>query len=165
MSEVIHLKTSIKFQNKIQIEESNFLINKFIEACLKLDASIFEPFMNENDIFEDKDKYRFLEQIHGRFEEYRKDTLDDFEVTRISTICTGCSKGKRVEEFKVYNNDTMKPHDSFGYLIDEVDGLLIDIYQCNQYKGCEMVTIGGGLSGLPPIKISMQVLRNSRIRK
>ena len=54
---------------------------------------------HEDDNFEDKDKYRFLERLHKSFEEYRQDLLDDFFVERITTICEGCSNGKRVEQF------------------------------------------------------------------
>ena len=162
MEQVIHLKTTLSFQEKVTIDESTLIVQKFIDACMLLDVSIFEPFMNEDDNFEDKDKYRFLERLHKSFEEYRQDLLDDFFVERITTICEGCSYGKRVEQFKIYEGESKKFYDDFGFLIDEANGKLIDIYQCNQYKGCKMITIGGGNSNFPEITISEQVLRSEQ---
>ena len=160
MEQVIHLKTTLSFQGKVTTDESALIVEKFIDACMLLDVSVFEPFMNEDDNFEDKDKYRFLERLHKSFEEYRQDLLDDFFVERITTICEGCSNGKRVEQFKICEGEPKKFYDDFGFLIDEENGKLIDIYQCNQYKGCKMITIGGGNSNFPEITISEQVLRS-----
>ena len=64
MEQVIHLKKTLSFKGKVTIVESTLIVQKFIDACMLLDVSIFEPFMNEDDNFEDKDKYRFLERLH-----------------------------------------------------------------------------------------------------
>ncbi|MEI7474803.1 MAG: hypothetical protein WCK67_08485 [bacterium] len=165
MEQVIHLKTTLSFREMESASESALIIKKFIESCMQLDVSLFEPFMNEEDNFEDKDKYRFLERLRKSFEEYRQDLLDDFIVERTTTICEGCSYGKRVEQFKVYEGESKKFYDDFGFLIDENNGKLIDIYQCNQYKGCKMVTIGGGSSNFPEITISEQVLKEEHRKR
>ena len=137
--QVIHLKTRASFQQNTKVDESQIVVNKFIEACKNLDVSIFESYMDEDkDVFEDKDKYRFLEKLHGMFEDYRKATFDDFEVTNITTECKGCSMGKRVEQFKIYSVDAAKTIGEFGYLIDMEDGSLKDIYLCNYYSGIKV---------------------------
>jgi len=162
MELVIHLKTTPAFKEKVTTAESALIIQMFIDSCLQLDVSIFEPYMNEDNNFEDKDKYRFLERLQKSFEEYRQDLLDDFFVERSTTICEGCSNGKRVEQFKVFEGESKKYYDDFGFLIDEENGKLIDIYQCNHYKGCKMITIGGGESNFPEITISEQVIRSEQ---
>ena len=137
--QVIHLKTRISFQQEAGMDESKFIVNKFIEACKNLDVSIFEPYMDEDkNIFEHKDKYRFLEKLHGMFEDYRKATFDNFEVTNITTECKACSFGKRVEQFKIYSVEAAKTIGEFGYLIDIEDGFLKDIYLCNYYSGIKV---------------------------
>jgi hypothetical protein len=78
--------------------------------------------MNEDDNFEDKDKYRFLERLHKSFEEYRQDLLDNFIVQRTSTICEGCSNGNWVEQINIYEVLAKKCQDDFGFQIDEENG-------------------------------------------
>ena len=139
VEQVIHLKTRTSFQQNTRVDESKFIVNKFIEACKNLDVSIFEPCMDEDkDVFEDKDKYRFLEKLHGMFEDYRKASFDDFEVTNITTECKACSFGKRVEQFKIYSVEAAKIIGEFGYLIDIEDGIIKDIYLCNYYSGMKV---------------------------
>ncbi len=134
--EIIHLRTKSNFHLKNRFNESQIIIGKFIEACKKLDVSIFEPYMDEDkDVFEDKDKYRFLKKLHDMFEHYCKETFDDFEIDHITTICNGCSQGKRVEQFKVYNVETARTIGEFGYVIEVEEELLKDIYMCLSYDG------------------------------
>lgn len=135
LNEIIHLKTKVNFQQQQDIDESKIIINKFIEACNNLDVSIFEPYMDEDkDVFEDKEKYRFLERLHGIFEEYRRVTFDDFLVTNTPTICNGCSQGKRVQQFKIYGVEQACIIGEFGYVIEVKDGFLKDIYLCFSYE-------------------------------
>jgi hypothetical protein len=137
--QIIHLKTRPSFQQNTRVNESQVVVDKFIEACVNLDVSIFESYMDEDkDVFEDKDKYRFLEKLHGMFEDYRKATFDDFEVTNITTECKGCSMGQRVEQFKIYSVESAKTIGEFGYLIEIEDGFLKDIYLCNFYSGIKV---------------------------
>ena len=52
--------TLIKLQIKKEAASgklSDEITSKFIEACIKLDASIFEPLVNEEQYFQDLDKY------------------------------------------------------------------------------------------------------------
>lgn len=75
----IHLTTSSKFIQKEDIPYSQIIINKFTESCLKLDVSIFESYMQEDEVFEDKERYSFLAQLHLMFNEFTRDTLDNLQ--------------------------------------------------------------------------------------
>ncbi len=119
--DTIHLTTASKFIQNQNITFSQIISDKFIECCLKLDVYIFEPFMQEDDVFEDKEKYSFLVQLHKMFDEFARDTLDDFTVSIKDTICNGCLKGQPVKHFKVSNNATKKPLGEFAFMI-EVEG-------------------------------------------
>ena len=158
----IHLTTSSKFIQKQDIKYSQIIIDKFIECCLKLDASIFEPYMHEDDVFEDKEKYIFLAQLHGMFDEFARDTLDDFSVAIKDTFCKGCLQGQPVKHFKVTNNLTGKPLDEFAFMIEVQDGVLKDVYRCYDYKGCRTTTIGGGKSGFRAITMSYDLVMKER---
>src|SRR5256885_1085146 len=129
-----HLKTSKSFIKREDFSQSKKVINKFIESCLWLDISIFEPYMHEDDVFEDKEKYKFLADLKRSFDNVRNLTKSDFEITIEDRKCNGCSLGKMVKHFKVVNNKTSNYIGSFGFLIDEENGLLKNIYRCNRYK-------------------------------
>lgn len=60
--------------------------------------------MNEDDVFEDKEKYIFLAQLHGMFDEFARETLDNFTILVKDTVCKGCLKGQPVKHFKVSNS-------------------------------------------------------------
>lgn len=157
----LHLKVTSKFIKNQNIDYSQNIIDKFIESCLKLDASIFEPYMNEDDVFEDKEKYIFLSQMHSMFSEFARDTLDDFKVEVINTVCKGCVKGEPAKHFKVTNNATKKPLDEFAFMIEVEKGILKDIYRCYEYDGCRMYTLGGALSH-KNIQVSYDLMMKSR---
>jgi len=131
MDGIIHCRTKKEFQITEHENESLEIVNKFIEAFILLDVSVFEPYMAENDVFEDMDKYRFLADIHSRFERIKSKIDGDFWVENSTTTCPACSYGKRVEHFKIYNKTTQKLQEGAGYLIDVRDGILFDIYRCN----------------------------------
>lgn len=42
---------------------ANTIRDVFIESCLRLDTSIFEPLINENQYFHELDKSRFLASL------------------------------------------------------------------------------------------------------
>jgi hypothetical protein len=136
---VLHLKTKESFHQCRDIERSETIITAFIEACSKLNAGIFEPFMNEDDCFEDKGKYEFLSALQKKLKHHRKRVGNTFIVSVEDTVCNGCSYGKPVKSFYFYSSDeeknstkgTAKFSKGFGYLIDIQDGILKDIYECN----------------------------------
>lgn len=158
----IHLTTSLKFIQKQNTPYSQIIIAKFMESCLKLNASIFEPYMHEDDVFEDKEKYLFLAQLHSMFDEFARDTLGDFTVAVKDTVCTGCIKGQPVKHFKIINGAAKKPVHQFAFMIEVKEGILKDIYRCYDYKGCRMITTGGGTNGFPEIKMSYDVVMKSK---
>lgn len=160
--ETVLLMTGYFFKKQKATAISDLILSKFLESCLNLDAAIFEPYINEDDYFEDVEKYTFLYQLHGLFEEFRKDTLDDFTVKMKHSECKGCAKGKPVYRFEVYNNDTKIMVNDFAFLIDMRDGVLNDIYRCYDFAGCRTVKIGGGKQGLPEIEVSLPLLIKSR---
>ncbi|MEJ7827212.1 MAG: hypothetical protein WKF91_03425 [Segetibacter sp.] len=157
----IHLITSSHFIKHRNTFYSQTIIDKFIECCLKLDASIFKPYMHDDDVFEEKEKYAFLAQLYGMLDEFARDTLDDFTVTLKDTICNGCVKGYPVKHFKVRNNESQKSIGEFAFLIEIEKDILKDIYRCYDYKGCRTCTIGGGTTGLPVIEVSYESLMKS----
>ena len=136
---VIHLKTKESFHQRNNVIRSEIIINAFIEACSKLNAGIFEPFMHEDDCFEDLGKYEFLSALQQKLKHHRQRVGETFIVSVEDTVCSGCSNGKPVKSFYYYKteqeknttNGTAKISKGFGYLIDVQDGILKDIYVCN----------------------------------
>lgn len=120
MSEVIKLKVHESAKQECDMMR---IQEKFIEACLALDASVFEPLIDEDRTFEDLDKYRFLDSLKSNF-----DNVKDKRVQKMSLVhakCMGCQRGHDVHEFHSENGF------EFAYLIFWEDGKLIDIFQCN----------------------------------
>ena len=59
----------LKMTEQAQAENKSLVVmNTFVEACLNLDASIFEPLIEEDQLFQDLDKYRFLQSMKNIFE-------------------------------------------------------------------------------------------------
>jgi len=136
MAEIVLLSTKKVFQQRPAIEaDSKLIVEKFIEACINMDAGIFEPYMKETDVFEEKDKYIFLASLKQILDGVRKGLKNNFSVVKNTTKCFGCSKGKWVAHFEITNTVTGNYYDEFGFVIDLVDGVLINIYQCHGYRG------------------------------
>lgn len=147
--ETIHLKTSKSFIEREDFNQSKKVIDKFIESCMQLDISIFEPYMHEDDVFEDKEKYMFLADLKRSFDKIRNLTQSDFDITIENRKCNGCRLGKTVKHFEVFNNKTNSYIGSFGFLIDVENGMLKNIYRCLNYKETEKVFVKP--EGLPGI--------------
>ena len=92
----IHLPTSDSFQQHVQLDYSQLIINAFIESCKALDASVFEPFLEEDDVFEDKNKYLFLASLKSLFDSYKSRQHLVAEVYLNEGTCQGCKYGKPV---------------------------------------------------------------------
>lgn len=104
--------------------------------------------MNEEDVFEDKEKYEFLADLKKLFNKGKLMASNNFRVSVNDQICKGCSKGNLVNNFVVLNKSG-KYIGSFGFLIDSEDGRLKDIYRCLLYKETKRVWIQPeGLPGL-----------------
>jgi len=126
--EPIHLKTSKSFIEREDFRQSKKVIDKFIANCMQLDISIFEPYMHEDDVFEDKEKYRFLADLKRSFDKVRNLTDSDFKVTLDNRKCKGCSLEKMVKHFELVNNKINDYIGSLGFLIDLESGMLKNIY-------------------------------------
>ncbi|WP_223550504.1 hypothetical protein [Aestuariivivens sp. NBU2969] len=112
--------------NSLKIKET------FIEACIKLDTSIFEPLIDEDQYFEDLDKYRFLNSMKSQFDYLKSIGIE--EVKLVMGTCKMCYVGERVYEFYIEPNQG-KP--AFAYNIKEEDGKINDIFRCNYSDGYE----------------------------
>ena len=138
MQQIInHLKTQESFIVENDLRRTNSIINSFVMACLSLDAGIFEPVMNEDDVFENKGKYEFLQSLKTLFAEFRDENTVHFDVSVSDNICNGCSYGKPVKNFNVFVLKR-KPgiagrfisRGQFAFLVEQEDGILKDIYRC-----------------------------------
>lgn len=128
-SELIILKTK---QEPTLKDNSRLIKETFLKACLKLDASIFEPLIDEDQYFEELDKYRFLHSMKNQFDYLKGEGVSKVEL--VMGKCNWCFKGERVFEFYIEPN-VGKP--AFAYNIQERDGEVKDIFRCNDTTGDE----------------------------
>ena len=129
----IHLITCDAFQQVAQPSHSQIIIDAFIESCKALDASIFEPFMEEDNVFEDKNKYIFLAGLKVLFDSYKNKKPLFFNVTVEDGTCAGCNYGKNIKIFSVKGWGRIIFKSRFAYVIDKNKGILKDIYRCNLF--------------------------------
>ena len=133
ISEVIHLTTSESFQKEAPSNKSEKIVDAFIESCKALDASIFEPFMEENNVFEFKNKYLFLASLKTLFDTFKNDKPVSLDIVVNDGICNGCKYGKLVKIFSVNGWDSVKYNDRFAYVIEKENEVLKDIFRCNLF--------------------------------
>jgi len=129
----IHLTTSESFQKEAPTSHSESIVDAFIESCIALDASIFEPFMEENNVFESKNKYLFLASLKTLFDTFKDDKPMSLDIVVNDGICNGCKYGKSVKIFSVKGWDSVKYNDRFAYVIEKENDVLKDIYRCNLF--------------------------------
>jgi hypothetical protein len=134
MEEEVHLKSTVEYIQVQNTAHSQALIEKFIESCLTLDASPIEPYIHEEDVFEDKSKYLFLASLQQLFDKIKMMVGKDFKVTKSHYTCLGCNYGKPVLRFDISAGNQSTSVYDFGYLIQEKDGVVIDIFKCELYK-------------------------------
>lgn len=114
---------------------ANFIESKFIECCEKLDASIFEPLIREEQYFQELDKYRFLQSVKDEFD--RLKLLGIFKTVMIDGICNGCHLGHKAVQF--YGK---RPIPEFSYIIHKENWEIEDIFMCNLSNGMQVVEMG-----------------------
>jgi len=129
MSEVIHLKAKLPVKDKIAVDAPKVdLAKAFIEACIKLDASLFEPYIKEEHYFQDLDKYRFLASMKENFDRVRK--FGNSKTRLVQGMCIGCQRGHTTYGF--YTGASKK---EFAYvMLKDEHGELSDIFQCYMSK-------------------------------
>jgi hypothetical protein len=120
MEELIKLKVK---QDTLTVDKSKEVINAFIDSCCQLDPSIFEPFMHEDEVFEEQDKWRFLASLKDLL--WSKELANETRIDVRLGKCSGCQCGSETHEFYSRKGDFQ-----FAFLIETNKGLVSDIYQC-----------------------------------
>ncbi|MET6989170.1 hypothetical protein [Sediminicola arcticus] len=128
-TELIKLKTKQETSSRAN---SQFIKETFLKACRTLDASLFEPLIDEEQYFQDLDKYRFLHSMKKQFDYLRGRGVKKVEL--VMGTCKMCFKGDTVHEFYVVPNEG-KP--AFAYNIQELQMEIKDIFRCNYSDGYE----------------------------
>lgn len=113
-------------------ELSNEVKSKFIESCQKLDASIFEPYINEEEYFQNLDKYRFLQSLKDEFDRVKRMGIE--RTILIEGTCEECYKGQKSYQF--YGKNVIP---EFSYVIHKKSGDIVDILMCNSSSGALVV--------------------------
>jgi hypothetical protein len=124
MQEVIKLKLTEQAKAKNQ---SQVIMDTFIEACMQLDASIFEPLIDEDQLFQDLDKYLFLHSLKQLFDSVKAKELYDMEL-KLAT-CKGCEFGHVSHEFYSWGEF------EFAFILSMKKGVLVDIFRCHYSEG------------------------------
>jgi hypothetical protein len=119
------MKLKIKYDTN-----SQFIKETFLKACKQLDASIFEPFIDEDQYFEGLDKYRFLDEMKRRFDVLKAEGVKEVEL--VMGRCEMCFRGAVVYEFYVQPNIGIPV---FSYNIQEKNGVIKNIFRCNLSSG------------------------------
>jgi hypothetical protein len=101
---------------------------EFMYACKYLDASIFEPFIEEDDCFDKQDKWRFLASLKENFDNAKKRGVRQTVIKK--GRCELCSIGALTYEFWAHRSTP-----EFAYVIRWEKDQLKDIYACNASSG------------------------------
>lgn len=117
---------------KLEIKESassgemaTKIISSFIQACEKLNASSFEPLIDEEQYFQDKNKYRFLQSLKDEFDRVKEKGI--VITVLIMGKCEGCYLGE--ETYQFYGKSEIP---EFSYIIRKGErGEVQDIFRCN----------------------------------
>ncbi|MDV7138246.1 hypothetical protein R3X28_05130 [Maribacter sp. TH_r10] len=123
--EVIKLK--LKTENTSG-EQAIIIVKKFVEACVFLDASRIEPYIHDDQYFDDLDKYRFLAFLKSQFDSARESGIKRMIIKE--GRCEMCVKGHRTSEF--YSDG---PTPRFAYVFEVNNGEIINIFNCNASSG------------------------------
>ena len=108
--------------------EARLIINSFIDACTKLDTTIIEKLLDEDQYFEEKNKWAFLAFLKGQFD-FAKAKGFDRTILKYGR-CGMCVSGHNTYEF--FGEDGKI---RFAYLIEKENGQIKDIYNCNASSG------------------------------
>ncbi|MBA3673540.1 MAG: hypothetical protein H0W75_01040 [Chitinophagaceae bacterium] len=138
METLTHLKTSPSILQKEDRTHSKLVVDKFIEACVNLDASIFEPYMSEDDVFNSLAKYEFLAELKDLFEYSLFKTDHDFNINMTNEQYDESDTRESVLHFEVMFARTILPVGDFTYCIEMVNDNLTDIYRYTKIKKWEV---------------------------
>ncbi|TYB69445.1 hypothetical protein ES677_13860 [Bizionia gelidisalsuginis] len=135
-TELIKLKLKA---NSSTGETALHIKNTFIKACESLDTSIFEPLIEEDQNFQDLDKYRFLKSMKVVFDSCKEKGFK--QTTMIKGHCESCYCDHKVYQF--YTNQLVP---AFAYIIHEENSQIEDIFACNLSSGMRVVEMGNLLN-------------------
>ncbi len=94
-----------------------------------MDASIFEPFIDEEQYFQDLDKYCFLQLLKTAFKKVKVKGVN--KTIMLKGKCELCFIGHTTYQF--YSNNL--EHLEFIYsILEEEDNTIKDIFACNSSK-------------------------------
>ena len=122
-TELIKLKIKTK-SNSVLIKET------FLKACQNLNASLFEELIDEEQYFQELDKYRFLDSMKTQFDYLITKGIKSTVMKR--GVCKMCYLGEKVYEFY---SDLNQDKPVFAYNIKEDKGKIKDIFRCNFSDG------------------------------
>lgn len=125
------IKLKVKQESSVG-EKALKIKGAFLKACKELDASVFEKLIEEDQYFQELDKYRFLQSLKDEFNTCKQKGFR--EITMIKGACKGCHLGNQVHQF--YTNKTTP---SFAYIIHEEENEIIDIFMCNWSSGMRVI--------------------------
>lgn len=120
MKNVIKLKLTTQAK---ELRKSKHVMDTFIKSCIHLDASIFEPLIEEGQLFQDLDKYRFLHSMKHLFDLMKVQKIEKVDLKLAK--CRGCQRGHITHEFHAHG------HFKFAYILYIEDDELVDIFRCN----------------------------------
>lgn len=121
------IKLSI-IKNEAEKGQLETIVKVFIESCIDLNPEKLEPLIEDDKLFDDKDKYRFLGFLKAQFDSARKIGLNKTIVKQ--GRCEMCIRGHKSYEF--YGNES-KPR--FAYVIEKENGQVKNIFNCNSSSG------------------------------
>lgn len=122
MKELIKLKLKT---DCISDSKSNEIVDAFINACCRLDPSLFEPYMDEEDVFEDKDKWEFMTDFRNKL--WNLENVPGEKLYVQLGRCLGCKCSTKDETHEFYD---INGKFYFAYLFEKKDGDVTDIYEC-----------------------------------
>ena len=125
MAELIKLKVKKNISKGVDAQR---IIKSFIESCVNFDPSTIEPFIKDDQYFDDLDKYRFLAFLKAQFDSARSVGLKKMIVRQGS--CEMCIIGHDTYEF--YGEDGKI---RFAYIIEKKNGEVKNIFNCNASSG------------------------------
>lgn len=118
----------LKFKKGLTAKETDYIRKQFLKACVQLDASIFEPLINEDIYFKDLYKNRFLDSLKEKFYWTKKRGAKELNIQK--GVCTICTRGEKVYEF--INREKKV---EFAYNIRISDANMGEIFLCNLSTG------------------------------
>jgi hypothetical protein len=123
-----------------------------------------------DEVFEDLPMNDFLTQLEVLFLNRRKllssITRDWFFTEEATSNCNGCTAGAKVKTFTYYDGDGKYiAKADLAYNIVWKEGILIDIYRCLLYQGCNVIKLCEKNQNLPTITFSYDAIEHAALQR